>query len=335
MGKLLALVLVLSVAAVGCSAADGVPDPGRTGQARATAADSPSAVVDVSVATLWKKPRLLRPPDAPSAQNPVHIRSWLAGMTTDQRLWLVGKLQTQATYGTEVTVLAQSGKWTKVAVHGQPTPLNAEGYPGWLPTRQLTTSLAVPDMLAKGSVAIVTQKTAWLRSAETHERRIEVSFGTRLAVVGESGPFDLVAKPAGGRVAVAKDSVAEYPSVGAIPAPSGRRIVATSKRFLGLPYLWAGTSGFGFDCSGFTYLVYRRFGIGMPRDADRQALHGTPVARKDLKLGDLVFFAGSDGTIHHVGIYAGNGTMIESPRTGEAVRIAPLRSGYAGARRYL
>ena len=73
----------------------------------------------------------------------------------------------------------------------------------------------------------------------------------------------------------------------------------------------------------------------MPRDADRQALHGTRVARSDLKRGDLVFFADSTGRIHHVGIYAGGGMMVESPRTGEAIRLSPLRSGYAGARRYL
>ena len=336
MERLSALLLALAVATVGCASAGEVAERSRNlGAATATTAGTSTAVVDVSVATLWAKPRLLRAVDLPSAQNPVDLKSWLEGMTTDQRLWLVGRLETQATYGTEVTVLAVSGKWTKVAVHGQPTPRNARGYPGWLPTRQLTTSVAVPELIAKGPVAVVTRKSAWLRSAKTHQRRIQVSFGTRLAVVGDSGSYLLVAKPSGGRIAVAKDAVEEYASVGAIPAPTGRRIVATAKRFLGLPYLWAGTSAFGFDCSGFTYMVYRRFGVGMPRDADRQALHGTLVARRDLRLGDLVFFAGADGTIHHVGIYAGGGTMIESPRTGEAVRIAPLRPGYAGARRYL
>lgn len=333
MGKHLAILFVLAVIATGCTASGGT-EPSPKGEAVAVA-DPSLAVVDVSVATLWRKPRLLRAVDRPSAQNPVEIRRWLAGMTTAERLWLVGRLETQATYGTEVTVLKRSGKWTKVAIHGQPTPRNGEGYPGWLPNRQLTSDLSVPELVEKGPVAVVTRKTTWLRSLADYARRIEVAFGTRLAVLGESGSYYLVAKPAGGRLAVAKDAVAKYESIGAIPVPSGRRIVATAKRFMGLPYLWAGTSGFGFDCSGFTYMVYRRFGIGMPRDADRQALHGTPVARADLRRGDLVFFAGSDGVIHHVGIYAGGGMMVESPRTGEAVRIAPLRSGYAGARRYL
>jgi cell wall-associated NlpC family hydrolase len=336
MGKLLAILLVLAAVTAGCSTAGERVDPARRGAWKTSAGgDASLAVVDVSVATLWTQPRLLRAVDVPSAQNPAQIRQWLAGMTTEERLWLVGRLETQATLGTEVTVLRRSGAWTKVAVHGQSTPRNRQGYPGWLPTRQLTSDLSVPELLAKGPVAVVIRKTAWLRSVDTHTRRLEVSFGTRLAIVGESGSYYSVAKPAGGQLAVPKDAVAEYASISAIPRPSGRRIVATAKRFIGLSYLWAGTSAFGFDCSGFTYTIYRRFGVGMPRDADRQALHGTPIARSDLRRGDLVFFADSSGVVHHVGIYAGGGMMVESPRTGEPVRIAPLRSGYAGARRYL
>lgn len=328
------IVLALAVIAAGCTAAGERLGRGRNGPPKTTADEASMAVIDVSVATLWTKPRLLRAVDEPSARNPVEIRRWLAGMTTEERRWLVGRLETQATLGTEVTVLRHSGRWTKVAVQGQPTPRNQEGYPGWLPTRQLTSDLSVPGLVAKGPVAVVTHKTAWLRSPDTHARRLEVSFGTRLAILGESNSYYVVAKPAGGRLAAPKDAVSKYASIAGIPAPSGRRIVATAKRFVGLPYLWAGTSGFGFDCSGFTYTIYRRFGISMPRDADRQALHGTPVARSHLRPGDLVFFS-ANGVVHHVGIYAGGGMMVESPRTGETIRIAPLRSGYAGARRYL
>jgi gamma-D-glutamyl-L-lysine dipeptidyl-peptidase len=334
-----ALAALLVPLALGCSGASPEPTGGHAAPTAAGAAPTAAgataptkAVVDVAVATLWKRPRLLRGIDGLSAANPVRLREWLAGMTTDERRWLVGRLQTQASYGTKVTVLRASGRWTKVAVHGQPTPLNGQGYPGWLPTRQLTGDLSLPALLRTRPVAIVTRRTAWLRSPASFARRMEVSFGTRLPIVGEAGSHLLVARTTGGAYAVAKDAVAEYSSLRAVPRPSGRRIVATAKSFLGLPYLWAGTSGFGFDCSGLTYSVFRRFGIGMPRDADRQALHGRPVARSELRKGDLVFFG---SPVHHVGIYAGGGTMVEAPETGKAVRVAPLRPGYASARRYL
>jgi cell wall-associated NlpC family hydrolase len=186
----------------------------------------------------------------------------------------------------------------------------------------------------------VTATTAWLRDPVSLAPAIQVSFATRLWITGVAGGYDLVASPTGGTLAIRASAVARYRAVSAISRPTGARIVATARRFVGLAYLWGGTSAYGFDCSGFTYTIFRRFGIPLPRDADRQALHGTPVARASLRPGDLVFLAGPGGigTIHHVAIYAGAGEVIEAPRTGEAVKVVPLAtlaSEYAGARRYL
>jgi cell wall-associated NlpC family hydrolase len=105
--------------------------------------------------------------------------------------------------------------------------------------------------------------------------------------------------------------------------------------FVGVPYLWAGASAFAFVCSGFTSTVYKSHGVVIPRDADAQANRGTPVARKRLRRGDLVFYARS-GHVHHVALYVGGGMMIEARRTGTRVRIVPVRTrGYWGARRYV
>jgi cell wall-associated NlpC family hydrolase len=307
----------------------------------ARAASAPSrAIVNVSVATLWARPGALRPLDAPSAAQPVDIPAWLAAMTTADREWLVGRVQTQALYGMAVTVLRRRGGWSDVAVHGQPSQLDPRGYPGWMPTRQLTSDLSLLAVERTRPVAVVTAPFARLRDPVTLAPRLQVTFATRLWITGTSGGYDLVATPGGGTLAIRTSKVARYRSVGAIPRPTGARIVATARRFAGLAYLWGGTSAYGFDCSGFTYTVYRRFGIPLPRDADRQALHGTPVARADLRPGDLVFLAGPGGIghIHHVGIYMGLGRVIEAPNTGEVVRIVPLSSllrEYAGARRYL
>lgn len=89
-----------------------------------------------------------------------------------------------------------------------------------------------------------------------------------------------------------------------------------------------GTSPSGFDCSGFTQYVYSKLGITIPRTSEQQALVGTPVKGiSNAQPGDLVFFAGSDGTAQapgHVGIYVGNGEMIDAPYTGTKVRVEPV-----------
>ncbi len=134
----LALIVLAALTLAACGGAptgqaSRVPSAAAITHAHAAPAGRWRAVVDVSVATLWAKPAALRPMDRPSAANPVDIPLWLSRMTTGDRRWLVGRVQTQALYGSVVTVLRQHGRWSYVAVHGQATPLDRRGYPGWLP----------------------------------------------------------------------------------------------------------------------------------------------------------------------------------------------------------
>ena len=102
-------------------------------------------------------------------------------------------------------------------------------------------------------------------------------------------------------------------------------VVSEAQKYLGVPYLWGGTDpGKGLDCSGFTKLVYGNLGVELPRTSSQQATAGTAVpSLAAARPGDLVFFDYSSARpgIDHVGIYIGNGQMIDAPKPGDTVGI--------------
>ena len=113
----------------------------------------------------------------------------------------------------------------------------------------------------------------------------------------------------------------------------GQRVVTYAKRFLGVPYVYGGSSPRGFDCSGFVRYVYAHFGVTLPHSSYAQFGDGRRVGRSALRPGDLVFF----DAVGHVGIYIGSGRFIHAPHTGTRVRIQQLAGWYSsrfvGARR--
>ncbi|MGH3497795.1 MAG: transglycosylase SLT domain-containing protein [Nocardioidaceae bacterium] len=123
-------------------------------------------------------------------------------------------------------------------------------------------------------------------------------------------------------------------TLGGTASVSGQAVVDDAKKYLGVPYVWGGTDPkTGLDCSGLVQVVYRDLGVDLPRVAADQAHVGTAVP--DLahaQPGDILAFG---DPAHHVGIYVGDNQMIESPRPGLAVRIAPVYETPTAIRRVM
>ena len=103
----------------------------------------------------------------------------------------------------------------------------------------------------------------------------------------------------------------ETPTTPAASA-SGSSIVSIAQQYLGVPYVYGGSSASGFDCSGFTMYVFAQVGIKLPHGATSQLSYGTEVSRSDLQPGDLGFFQDYGYTASHVGIYIGGDQFIHA-----------------------
>ena len=122
------------------------------------------------------------------------------------------------------------------------------------------------------------------------------------------------------------------PGSGVIPNQVVANVIAYARAQLGKPYQWGATGPGAFDCSGLVMMAYRAAGIDIPRTAQLQWAWGPTIQPGQEQPGDLVFFAGSDGTATspgHVGLVIGPGEMIEAYATSFPIRVAPFGSNAA------
>jgi cell wall-associated NlpC family hydrolase len=200
--------------------------------------------------------------------------------------------------------MEQKDGWAKIRT--------ADEYLGWTPLKWLVPG---PAYGAKGKVAEVQSLFTRIYrepSVTKHAPLITVPFESRLEVIGET-PGDArwlqVRLPDDRSGWVQTGDVSLDPKKLSLP-----EMLEFSKRFLGLPYTWGGTSSYGYDCSGFSQMLQRRRGVALPRDAQPQADWSglIPVDRKDLQPGDLLYFGSSEKKITHTGIYLGDGKFINA-----------------------
>ena len=209
----------------------------------------------------------------------------------------------QAIFGTNVAVIEGDAAWSKIR-----TP---DGYTGWVNTSQLVRT-AQPWAASAGSLEVVSLFAHLYRekSVTKHAPLLTVPFETRLEPgTGADERWLEVILP---------DRRSAWVQRGDVLAASSNLdvigMVALSRRFLGLPYTWGGTSSFGYDCSGFTQMLQRRRGVSMPRDAhDQAAWDGVVAVERDaLEAGDLLFFGSGADKITHTGMYLGDGEFIHA-----------------------
>ncbi len=286
--------------------------------------------VAVPVATVWTSPEAPRDLDRPAVRDQPDMAEWTASMDAATRLDLHGRTETQLLLGEPVLVLEEQGSWSRIAALMQQSPSHQEGYPGWVRTAHLGDP--VPRQL--GPTCFVTAGST--SCTVVGGPSMVVSCGTALwlddsapdPVDAESVPVLL---PDGLRGTLPRSDI-RLSGKDEAPAYTPEDLLATARQFLGVRYLWGGTSGWGLDCSGLVHLTFRTHGRLVPRNASDQAVADAlePVKLDDVQPGDLYFFARPGERVYHVGFVTrpveadGTRWMLHAPEGGELIEDAPM-----------
>jgi cell wall-associated NlpC family hydrolase len=183
---------------------------------------------------------------------------------------------------------------------------------------------------------------AYSEASETSLPISDLVAGNIMQLISESNGFYKISFPDKRMAYISVKKARLFDQWKDLPDPGAEEILRTAPNFLGIPYLWGGTSVKGMDCSGFTKTSYFLNGIVLPRDASQQALVGEKLdihagdtvdiakSLKTLKAGDLLFFAANKQTrrVTHTAIYIGNGEFIQ------AAGLVRINSMIKGAKNY-
>ncbi len=195
----------------------------------------------------------------------------------------------------------------------------------------LPTTTAIAESFPCVGIVVATDVNVRAGAGTNHEILSRVNAGVTLDVFERTGNWFKIGIGDGKTAYISADFVSIRPQDVAARGTftAGNRVVQIAKQYLGTPYVYGGSGPNGFDCSGFTSFVYRQLGYSINRVANDQLANGVPVSKNELRPGDLVMFKRpGNSTVHHVGIYVGDGMMIHSPQTGDVVKYTSITTGY-------
>ena len=244
--------------------------------------------------------------------------------------------------GTAVNVVGISGGWYKVTYGGKTGYIHPDYLA--LSSSSASTGTAVTPNTSSASytgtaATVKCNSSVNFRSASNTSSTVlgELKNGTAVTVVGTEGDWSKVTY-AGKTGYIRSDYLAMTGGTELNPSNNAASYNVSTQRasvlnyaaqFLGVPYVYGGSTPSGFDCSGFTSYVFKNTVGSIPRVAQAQYDATTRVSLENLLPGDLVFFGSSAYSISHVGIYVGSNQFIHAPHTGEVVKYESLTGTYA------
>jgi gamma-D-glutamyl-L-lysine dipeptidyl-peptidase len=277
--------------------------------------------VRVPVCTVWSSPDAPRDVDEAAVRDLPDVAGWTAAMGPEVRRGLHGRTETQLLAGDPVVVLGERDGWSEVVAPWQRSTGQPDGYRGWVRSAHL----GAPATGTDGPRASVVTRTT-VCTTDRGERQL-LSFGTTLRVAAVADETVTVRLPGERSGTVPVSSVRP---LGEDHPADVEDVLSVARSFVGLRYLWGGTSGWGVDCSGLVHLSWRSQGVLLPRDAYEQADSALVehVPLDDVRPGDLYFFARPGERVYHVGFVtrpaSGERWMLHAPEGGELVEDAPL-----------
>lgn len=204
------------------------------------------------------------------------------------------EMTSQLLFGDHFEIIEKSDKWARIRTA-------YDGYEGWIDNKQFA-RISFDDYLALKDSLVLGLGISHQATKLSSNEHLHLVAGTSLPFIENNRLrindefYKVITNPVKPSHALFKEKVEEY-----------------ARFYLGTPYLWGGRSIFGIDCSGFTQMVFKQFGVRLKRDAWQQAEQGELVGfLTEAKAGDLAFFDNEEGRIVHVGIMLDNATIIHA-----------------------